>query len=135
MTEVGKKLQDFSVPLHRIICMIEYSSSPFFHTQLHIALGLGVRHGEATAIVPLTRLRAHFWTFYIKDLVLRLTTMFETGIVLIDYKVIKTLLWLMMSLLPSHRDHEWMVVSEEVNTDFVSLLSAVLESHVSQKIA
>ena len=41
----------------------------------------------------------------------------------------------MISLLPSHRDHEWMVVSEEVNTDFVSLLSAVLESHVSQKIA
>ena len=40
-----------------------------------------------------------------------------------------------MCLLPSHRDHEWMVVSEEVNTDFVSLLSAVLESHVSQKIA
>ena len=41
----------------------------------------------------------------------------------------------MMSLLASHRDHEWMVVSEEMNTDFVSLLSAVLESHVSQKIA
>ena len=40
-----------------------------------------------------------------------------------------------VSLLTSHRDHEWMVVSEEVNTDFVSLLSAVLESHVSQKIA
>jgi len=53
-------------------------------TELHIALGLGVRHGEATAIVPLT----------------------------------------------SHRDHEWMVVSEKMNIDFVSLLSAVLESHV-----
>jgi len=53
-------------------------------TELHVALGLGVQHGEATAIVPLT----------------------------------------------SHRDHEWLVVSEEMNTDFVSLLAAVLESHV-----
>ena len=75
---------------HKIICLIEFSWRSLFHIQLHIALGLGVRHGEATAIVPLTRLRAHFWTFYIKDLVLRLTTMFETWIVLIDYKVIKT---------------------------------------------
>ena len=77
---------------HKIICLIEFSWRSLFHIQLHIALGLGVRHGEATAIVPLTRLRAHFWTFYIKDLVLRLTTMFETWIVLIDYKVLKTLL-------------------------------------------
>ena len=31
----------------------------------------------------------------------------------------------------SHRDHEWMVIAEEMNNDFVSLLAAVLESHVS----
>ena len=115
--------------------MIEYSSRSLFHIQLHVALGLGVRHGEATAIVPLTRLRALFWTFYMKGLVRHLTTMLDTQIVLSDYKVIKTLLWLMMSLLASHRDHEWVVVSEEMNSDFVFLLSAVLESHVSQKIA
>ena len=30
----------------------------------------------------------------------------------------------------SHRDHEWLVVSKEMNNDFVSLLAAVLESHV-----
>jgi len=53
-------------------------------TELHVALGLGVQHGDATAIVPLT----------------------------------------------SHRDHEWMVVGEEMSSDFVSLLAAVLESHV-----
>ena len=58
--------------------MIEYSSRSLFHIQLHVALGLGVRHGEATAIVPLTRLRALFWISYIEDLFLRLTTMFET---------------------------------------------------------
>ena len=33
----------------------------------------------------------------------------------------------------SHRDHEWLVVSEEMNNDFVSLLAAVLESHVRWK--
>ena len=70
-----------------------------------------------------------------KGLVRHLTTMLDTQIVLSDYKVITTLLWLMVCLLPSHRDHEWMVVSEKMNIDFVSLLSAVLESHVSQKIA
>ena len=115
--------------------MIEFSLRSLFHIQLHVALGLGVRHGEATAIVPLTRLRALFWTFYIEDLVLPLTTIcWRHELFLVITRSLK-LLWLMISLLPSHRDHEWMVVSEEVNTDFVSLLSAVLESHVSQKIA
>ena len=35
----------------------------------------------------------------------------------------------------SHRDHEWMVIAEEMNTDFVSLLAAVLESHVCSSIS
>ena len=35
----------------------------------------------------------------------------------------------------SHRDHEWMVIAKEMNTDFVSLLAAVLESHVCSYIS